>query len=140
MTYQHLERNQMTNDGLAKTAKATTLAPTMYQEIEQEENVARGNVAITQIIAYDATKKPRRQLPEKDGTLGEIKKDRDGNTLYEEIGRAPYFCQEVEDAMVFKENNPDARLETFNIQLRKRTAIKYIDSPRNMKAFSKGDK
>jgi len=131
------------NNGLAKTANATTLAPTlattlapkMYQEIEQGENVARGCVEVIEIIAYDATKTPRRHPTEKDGTPGEIKKDRDGNILYEEKGRAPYFCQDSEDSMIFSEKNPEVRTETFNIQLRKNVAKKYIDSPRNIEAF-----
>ena len=123
--------------GLAKTSEETTKAPTMYQEIEQGENVARGHVEIIEIIAYDATKEPMRHLPEKDGTAGEIKKDKEGKTLYVEIGRKPYFCQDPEDALVFAENNPGVRTETFTIQVRKSTAVKYLDSPRNMKQFER---
>ena len=62
-------------------------------------------------------------------------KDKDGNILYEEKGRAPYFCQDHEDSMLFNEKNPEVRTETFTIQLRKTTAKKYIDSPRNIEAF-----
>jgi hypothetical protein len=125
----------MSKLGLAEASKEITEAPTMYREIEQEENVARGCVEVIEIIAYDATKEPRRQLPEKDGTKGLVKKDKEGNVLYVENGRAPYFCQDPEDALTFAENNPDARTETFTIQLRKSTAIKYMNAPRNMKQF-----
>ena len=127
----------MSNTGLAETPKKTTSAPTMYKEIEQEENVARGCVEVIEIIAYDATKEPRRQEPERDGTPGEIKKDRHGNTIYKEIGREPYFCQDPEDVVIFKENNPDARIEKFTIQVRKSTAIQYLDKKRNMKQFER---
>jgi hypothetical protein len=125
--------------GLAKTSKETISAPTMYREIEQEENVARGCVEVIEIIAYDATKKARRRIPEKDGLAGEIMKDKDGKTLYVENGRAPYFCQDTEQAMTFSENNPGVRTETFTVQLRKRTAIKYLDDPRNMKQFKEAN-
>ena len=125
------------SDGLAKTSKEITKAPTMYREIEQDDNVARGHVEVIEIIAYDATKEPRRRIPEKDGLVGEIMKDKDGSVLYVEKGRAPYFCQDPEDALIFAENNPDARTETFTVQVRKSTAIEYLDAPRNMKQFKK---
>ncbi len=127
----------MPESGLAKTPTGTTSAPTMYREIEQGENVSRGCVEVVEIIAYDATKEPRRHPPEKDGTAGEIRKDKNGNVLYVEIGREPYFCQDPEDALIFAENNPDARTETFTVQLRKTTAIKYMDALRNMKQFER---
>ena len=128
----------MPKPGLVETSTEETIsAPTMYREIGQAENVARGCVEVVEIIAYDATKEPRRHLPEKDGTIGEIMKDKDGSILYVENGRAPYFCQDPEDALVFSENNPDARTETFTIQLRKNTAIKYLNAPRNMKQFER---
>ena len=124
------------SNGLAKTSeKETTKAPTMYREIEQEENVARGCVEVMEIIAYDATKEPRRHPLEKGETKGEIMKDKDRNVMYVEIPREPYFCQDPEDAMIFAENNPKARTETFTIQLRKSTAARYLNAPRNMEQF-----
>ena len=127
----------MRNDGLAGASKGTTSAPTMYEEIEQGDEVARGHVQVKEIIAYDATKTPRRHPPEKEGLVGEIWKDKDGNILYVENGRPPYFCQTKEQEVIFKENNPDARIETFGIQLLKSTAIKYLNDPRNVKQFTK---
>lgn len=123
------------NEGLAKAPKETTKAPTMYQEIVQDENVARGHVEVIEIIAYDATKEPRRHIPEKDGLVGEIRKDKDGNILYVEVSRGPYFCQDPEDAQIFAENNPNTRTESFTVQVRKSTAIKYLNAPDNMKQF-----
>ena len=128
----------MSKTGQAGAASATTSAPkTMYREIEQTENVAKGHVEVIEIIAYDATKKPRRHPLEKGETKGRIKKDNDGNTMYVESPRAPYFCQDPEYAQVFSENNPDTRTETFTVQIRKSTAIKYLDAPENMKQFKK---
>ncbi len=128
----------MSKQGLAETHHGTTSAPkTMYREIEQEENVARGHVEVIEILAYDATKTPRRRIPEKDGTQGEIMKDLDGKTLYVEVGREPYFCQNPDDALIFAENNPGVRTESFTVQVRKNTAIKYLDDPRNMKQFER---
>ena len=127
----------MSNDGSAVASKGTTSAPTMYQEIEQGENVARGCVEVVEIIAYDATKEPRRHPPEKNTVKGEIMKGRNGETLYVEISRGPYFCQDPEDVLVFIENSPNTRTETFTIQIRKFTAIKYLDAPDNMKQFER---
>ncbi len=127
----------MSNSGLAKTSEETTKAPTMFREIEQEENVARGHVSVIEIIAYDATKEPRRRPPDKGQVKGDVMKDREGNMLYVEISRGPYFCQDPEDALIFAENNPDTRTETFTVQVRKSTAIEYLNSPRNMKQFER---
>jgi hypothetical protein len=125
------------SNGQAQTSKETIKAPVMYQEIEQEENVARGHVAVIEIICYKATKKARRHPPEKNGLEGEIMKDKDGNTKYVEISSGPYFCQDPEDEQLFTENNPDIRTESFTVQLRKSTAVKYIDAPDNMKQFER---
>lgn len=136
----------MTRQGQAEaagtTVAATTEAPKkkeyeMYEEMEQGENVARGCVKVTEIIAYDATKEPRRYMPEKAGDKGEIMTDKEGNILYVEVGRQPYFCQTKEQESIFAENNPGIRTETFGIQLLKSTAIKYLDDPRNIKQFTK---
>ena len=125
----------MSKEGLAETAEATISAPkTMYQEMEQDENVSRGCVKVTEIIAYDATKEPRRN------TENEVKRDRDGNVLYVEVPRRPYFCQTKEQETYFSEHNPDVRTETFEIQLLKSTAIKYLNDPENMEQFGYKDK
>jgi len=125
----------MSKDGLAVASEETTTAPTMYREEEQDEAVARGHVRVTEVIAYDATKTPRRYPPESLTDKGRIMKDADGNTMYVEIGRGPYFFQDSEDFIIFKENNPKARLETFGVQMLKSTAIKKINNPENMKQF-----
>lgn len=109
----------------------------MYKKIEQGDNVARGCVMITEIIAYEATKEPRRHSPEKPGDKGEIMTDKEGNILYVEVGRGLYFCQTKEQESIFAENNPGIRTETFGIQLLKSTAIKYLDDPENIKQFTK---
>ena len=127
----------MSNHGLAETSKETTKAPTMYREIEQAENVARGHVEVIEIIAYDTTKEPRRHPPDKDQAKGDIMKDKEGNILYVEISRGPYFCQDPEDATTFAENNPDTRTESFTVQVRKTTAVKYLDAPTNMIQFKR---
>lgn len=124
------------SNGTTKTSEETTKAPTMYREIEQEENVARGHVEVIEIIAYKATKEPRRHPPERNQDKGEIVK-KDGQTLYVEVSSGPYFCQDPEDAQVFTENNPDLRTESFTVQVRKSTAIKYLDAPENMKQFER---
>jgi len=119
-------------EGLAATPTVgTTSAPKeMYDAtIEQSENVARGCVMVTEILAYDATKKERRNAE------NEVKKDRDGNILYVEVPRCPYFCQTKEQETIFSRNNPGVRTETFEIQLLKSTAIKCLNDPENMKQF-----
>jgi hypothetical protein len=96
---------------------------TMYKEIEQDENVARGCVKVIEIIAYDPVGKKRNEDDTKDVII--------------ERGRAPYFCQDAEDELIFAENNPDARTEKFNVQLLKSTAIKYLNAPENMRQFTR---
>ena len=120
--------NKMSNE-TTKAPQGTTKA-SMYREIEQEENVARGHVEVIEIIAYDFVRMEK--------ILDELTGDDTGRQRKVEKGRAPYFCQDPEDALIFAENNPDVRTETFTVQLRKSMAIKYLDAPRNMKQF-KGD-
>lgn len=127
----------MTKEGLAAASEETTPAPEMYQELEQDENVARGCVRVKELIAYEVTKEPRRYAPNKPGVEGEIRTDKDGKVLYVEISRGPYYCQTAEQERMFSENNsgPKVRIETFTIQLLKSTAIKLINDPENMKQF-----
>lgn len=125
----------MAKEGQAEAAVATTEAPGMYVEMEQDDNIARGCVKITEIIAYDATKEPRRYAPKTANGIGEIMKDKDGNILYVEKGRQPCFCQTKEQERIFAENNPGIRTETFEIQVLKSTAIKYLNDPENIKQF-----
>lgn len=109
----------------------------MYCEVERDENVARGCVKVTEIIAYEATKEPRRYSPGRQGEVGEIMTDRDGNILYVENSRGPYFCQTKEQERIFSENNPGVRIETFEVQLLKSTAVEFLDNPENEKQFIK---
>jgi hypothetical protein len=127
------------NDGLAKTSKETTKAPTMYREIEQEENVARGCVEIIEIIGYKATKVLRRYPPDKDQATGDVMKDKEGNKLYVEEPQGPFYCQQPDQSMTFAENNPNLRTETFTIQIRKATALAYLNDPENMKQFKEAN-
>ncbi len=135
----------MSNDGLAVTPEGTTAAPTLYEEIEQGDDVARGHVQVKEIIAYDFVEK--RKVIERDKLGNEI----GSKMVIIENGRKPYFCQTAEQEVIFKENNPGtremdsnkviiaasgARLESFNIQLLKSTAIKYMNDPRNVKEFT----
>ena len=119
----------MSNDGLAVTPEGTTAAPTMYEEIEEIEDVARGHVRVKEIIAYDFVEK--RKVIERDKMGNEI----GSKMVIIENSRKPYFCQTKEQEVIFKENNPDVRTESFGIQLLKSTAIKYLNDPRNVKQF-----
>lgn len=129
----------MAKEGLAVAAGATTPAPKLYEEVEQDENVAKGCVLVKELIAYETTKEPRRCAPEKPGIAGEIKTDREGNILYVENPCKPCFCQTSEQERMFGENNSGARIETFTIQLLKSTAIKFLNDPDNMKQFKEVD-
>ena len=113
----------MDETGLAEAVKTTTKAPkTMFQDIEQDETVSRGYVKVTEIIAYDAVGK---------------RINEDGKEVVVEKSRGPYFYQDSEDYITFAQNNRGARLETFGVQLLKSSAIKYMDSPENIKQFEK---
>ena len=120
----------MSKDGLAVASEETTSAPKgMYREEEQDETVARGCVRVTEVIAYDFVRmeKVRDELTGKFTDM-ERKVER---------SRGPYFYQDSEDFIIFKENNPDARLESFGIQMLKSTAIKRMNSRENMKQFTR---
>ncbi len=119
-------------DGLAETPVGTIPAPKgMYEEVEQDENVARGCIRVKELIAYESTKEERRN------SENEVMKDRDGKVLYVEVPRKPCFCQTAEQERIFGENNsdPKIRIETFTIQLLKSTAIEFLNDPENMKQF-----
>lgn len=122
----------MSKDGLAAAPTGTTVAPGMYREEEQDETVTRGYVRITEVIAYDFV----RMEVIKDEQTG---KDTDMKRKIEK-SRGPYFYQNSEDYVVFRENNPDARLETFGIQVLRSIAIKYMNRPENIEQFKKGAK
>jgi len=123
----------MSKTGLAEAPKETTSAPkTMYVEMEQDEGVARGHVRVTEVIAYDFVKNE----PIRDELTGKLT-DRMRKI---EKSRGPYFYQDGEDFVTFKENNPKSRIETFGIQMLKSTAIKFINRPENIEQFTKGDK
>ena len=134
----------MSNDGLAVTPEGTTAAPTLYEEMEQGDEVARGHVQVKEIIAYDFVE--RRKVIERDKLGNEI----GSKMVIIENGRPPYFCQTKEQELIFLENNPGVReedsnkviisasgvrTESFSIQLLKSTAIKYLDDPRNVEQF-----
>lgn len=100
----------------------------MYEEIEQDENVARGCVKIKEIIAYVFVRMEK-EIDERTGKpTGKKKRIEKGS---------PYFCQTKEQEQTFKENNPGVRTEMFEIQLLKSTAIKYLNNPENIKQFTK---
>lgn len=120
----------MENKGLAAAPSVgTTSAPGMYRDEEQNETVARGCVRVTEVIAYDFV----RMETVKDELTG---KDTDMKRKIEK-SRGPYFYQDSEDFLIFRENNSDARIESFGIQMLKSTAIKRINKPENMKQFIK---
>ncbi len=135
----------MTNEGLAETPEGTTAAPTLYEEIEQGDDVAKGHVQVKEIIAYDFVEK--RRVIERDKLGNEI----GSKMVIIENGRKPYFCQTKEQEVIFLENNPGVRTEdsnkviiaasgvrteSFDIQLLKSTAIKYLNDPRNVEQFT----
>jgi len=123
----------MSKTGLAVAPKGTTSAPKgMYREEEQDETVARGCVRITEVIAYDFVKM-QVIMDELTGKPTDMKRKI-------EKSRGPYFYQDSEDFVIFKDNNPNARLETFNIQMLRSTAVKRINKPSNMKQFKRRDK
>ena len=120
----------MSNDGLAVAPEETTTAPKgMYVEEEQDETIARGCVRVTEVIAYDFVRMEK--------VLDELTGKPTDKERKIEKSRGPYFYQDSEDFLAFKENNPKARLESFGIQMRKSTAIKRINKPENMKQFER---
>lgn len=117
----------MTNEGLAETPAA----PTLYEEIEQGDDVARGHVQVKEIIAYDFVEK--RKVIERDKLGNEI----GSKMVVIENGRKPYFCQTKEQELIFMENNPGVRTESFSIQLLKSTAIRYLNDHGNIEQFTR---
>ena len=101
-------------------------AATMYKEIIQGEDVPRGYIKLIQIIPYDKAKVKKIDVEKNKVVMVDT-----------EIGRRSYFCQDKEDLLIFKENNPEPRLETHDVQVLKSTAVKYLNDPENMKEFVK---
>ena len=110
----------------------TSSKETMYVEMEQDEGVARGHIRVTEVIAYDFVKE--------ETILDELTGKPTDRKRRVEKARGPYFYQDSEDFVIFKENNPKARIETFGIQMLKSTAIKFIDRPENIKQFTRKEK
>jgi len=124
----------MPDKGLAAASPVeTTSAPQgMYREIEEIEDVARGHVRVMEIIVYEFD----RMEEIEDEFTGQYT----GKKRKVEKSRGPYWCQTKEQEVIFKDNNPGVRTETFNVQLLKSTAIKYLNDPENMKQFTKKGK
>ena len=119
------------DEGLAAaSATETTSAPkTMYKEVEQDEEVARGHVKVMEIIVYE--------FDRMEEVIDEFTGQSTGRKRKVEKSRGPYWYQTKEQEVIFKENNPGVRTESFNVQLLKSTAIKYLNAPGNMKQFIK---
>ena len=88
-----------------------------------------GCVAVTEIIAYDFVKMEK----ERDELSGDLT----GKEIKIEQSRGPYFCQTKEQERIFGENNPDARKESFGIQLLESTAKEFMNKPENVDQFKK---
>lgn len=117
----------MSKNGLAVAPSGTTPAPGMYEEIEEIEDVARGHVKVKELIVYEFDRMEEvidDQTGKPSGKMRKVEKS-----------RGPYFCQTKEQEVIFAENNPKVRIETFTIQLLKSTAIKKLNDPDNMKQF-----
>ncbi len=117
----------MSKDGLAVAPHGTTPAPGMYEDIEEIEEVARGHVKVVELIAYE--------FDRMEEIIDDLTGKPTGKMRKVEKSRGPYFCQTKEQEVVFGKNNPDARIETFNVQLLKSTAIRKLNDPENMKQF-----
>lgn len=48
-----------------------------------------------------------------------------------------YICITSAEQQIFKENNPDVRMETYTIELPNFIADKYMKDPENIKQFTK---
>ncbi len=111
------------DDHYGKIGAAVAAALKIHEDERQEqaaENVAIGCMKVTEMIVYDA-------IGTKTNDVGKIE--------ITERGRRPYFCRTTEEEVILKKNNPDARIETFTIQLLKSTAEKYLNDPENKKLF-----
>ena len=111
------------DDHYGKIGAAVAAALKIHEDERQEqaaENVAIGCMKVTELIAYDA-------IGSETNDVGKV-------TIIER-GRAPAFCRTTEEEVLFKRNNPNARIETFTIQLLKSTAEKYLNRPENKKQF-----
>ena len=119
----------MSRDGLAAAPHGTTPAPEgMYEDIEAIEDVARGHVIVKQLIVYE--------FDRMEEIIDDLTGKLTGKMRKVEKSRGPYFCQTKEQEVVFAENNPAGRIESFTIQLLKSTAIKKLNDPGNMKQFA----
>ena len=51
-----------------------------------------------------------------------------------------YFCIDAQEEIIFMENHPGAKTETFKIELPASVADKYLNDPENKKHFTRKDK
>jgi hypothetical protein len=114
------KEQKMSNENKAKVSPYASAV--MFKDIEQGDNVAKGHVELIEIIAYDVVGKRKNYFDE---------------IVDDEKSRGPFFCQDKEDEMFFRENNAKSRIETFTIQMLKSTAVKHIDNPDNVKQFAR---
>lgn len=117
----------MSRDGLGGAPQGTTSPPTMYEDLEVLEDVARGHVQVVELIVYE--------FDRMEEVIDDLTGKPTGSMKKVEKSRRPYFCQTKEQEVIFAENNPDGRIETFTIQVLKSTAIKKLNDPENMRQF-----
>lgn len=51
-----------------------------------------------------------------------------------------YFCTTQQEQRIFEENNPNAKKETFEVQLPVFVADEYLNDPKNKEQFRKQNK
>lgn len=51
-----------------------------------------------------------------------------------------YFCTTPQEQSIFADNNPDVKVETFNIEMPTFVADKHLNDPENKKQFTKKEK
>lgn len=56
------------------------------------------------------------------------------------VGNKRYFCKTEEEQVIFSENNPNAKTETFRIELPDFIAKKYLNEPSNKEQFKRKPK
>jgi len=95
--------------------------PKEVKEILEKLNELTNRVELLEIIAKKGS--------------GEESRPATKEIIQINMGDKKYFCETQLEHQAFKENNPTAKTESFNVEMPTDQADKYLNDPENKKQF-----
>ena len=78
-------------------------------------------------------------IAKKTGTA-EPEQDRPRKVIQINANGKKYICETDEEVVIFRENNPGAAIETYNLELPDHVIQGYLNDPENKKQFTRKEK